>query len=67
MGGRGRDERDGGEEIGGRDVSRGIKGEDGMVGEYRRWEERIGKGVGEGRVMQWDRGDELRRREGKVR
>ena len=32
-------------------VSRGIKGGDGMVGEYRRWEERVGKGVGEGRVM----------------
>ena len=37
-----------------------------MVGEYRRWEERVGKGVGEGRVMQWGRG-ELRRGEGKVR
>ena len=26
-----------------------------MVREYRRWEERVGKGVGEGRVMQWGR------------
>ena len=34
------------------------------------WWESIGdgrKGVGEGRVMQWDRGEELRRGEGKVR
>ena len=38
-----------------------------MVGEYRRWEERVGKGVGEGTVMQWGRGGELRREEGKVR
>ena len=38
-----------------------------MVGEYRRWEERVCKGVGEGRVMQWGRGEELRRGEGKVR
>ena len=30
-----------------------------MVGEYRRWEERVGKGVGEGRVMQRGRGKEL--------
>ena len=34
-----------------------------MVGEYRRWEKRVGKGVGEGRVMQWGRGEELRRGE----
>ena len=27
------------------------KGRDGMVGEYMRWEEKVGKGVGEGRVM----------------
>ena len=48
-----RDERDGGREgrLEGRDVSCGIKGEDGMVGEYRRWEERVGKGVRECRVM----------------
>ena len=45
----------------------GIKGEDGMVGEYRRWEEREGKGVGESREMQWGRGEELRRGEDKVR
>ena len=38
-----------------------------MVGEYRRWEERVGKGVGEGRVMQWVGERELRRGEGKVR
>ena len=38
-----------------------------MVGEYRRWEERVGKGVGERRVMQWGRGEELRRGEGKIR
>ena len=38
-----------------------------MVGEYRRWEDRVGKGVGEGRVMQWGKGEELRREEGKVR
>ena len=38
-----------------------------MVGEYRRWEERVGKGVGEGRVKQWNRVGELRRGEGKVR
>ena len=38
-----------------------------MVGENRRREERVGKGVGEGRVMQWGRGEELRRGEGKVR
>ena len=38
-----------------------------MVGEYRRLEERVGKGVGEGRVMQLGRGEELRRGEGKVR
>ena len=38
-----------------------------MVGAYRRWEERVGKGVGEGRVMQWGRGEELRRGECKVR
>ena len=38
-----------------------------MVGEYRRWEERAGKVVGGGRVMQWGRGEELRRGEGKVR
>ena len=38
-----------------------------MVGEYRRWEERVGKGVGEGRVMQWGREEELRRGEGRVR
>ena len=35
-----------------------MKGEDGM-GEYKRWEERVGKGVGEGRVMQWGRREEL--------
>ena len=28
-----------------------VKGEDGMVEEYRRCEERVEKGVGEGRVM----------------
>ena len=38
-----------------------------MVGEYMRWEDRVGKGVGEGRVMQWGRGEKLRREEGKVR
>ena len=38
-----------------------------MVAEYRRWEERVGKGVGEGRVMQWGRAEVLRRGEGKVR
>ena len=38
-----------------------------MVGENRRWEDRVGKGVGEGRVMQWGRREELRRGEGKVR
>ena len=32
-----------------------------------RWEERVGKGVGESKVMQWGRGKELRRGEGKVR
>ena len=37
------------------------------VGEYRRWEERVWKAVGEVRVMQWGRGGELRRGEGKVR
>ena len=37
-----------------------------MVGEYRRWEERVGKGVGKGRVMQRGRGEGLRRGEGKV-
>ena len=42
-------------------------GRDGMVGEYRRWEERVGKGVGEGRLMQWGREGELRREEGRVR
>ena len=31
-----------------------------MVGEYRRWEERVVTGVGEGRVMQWGRGAEER-------
>ena len=31
-----------------------------MVGEYRRWEERVVKGVGEGRGMQWGRGAEER-------
>ena len=24
-----------------------------MVSEYKKWEERVGKGVREGRVMQW--------------
>ena len=38
-----------------------------MVGKYRRWEERVGKEVGAGRVMQWGRGEELRRGEGQVR
>ena len=38
-----------------------------MVGEYRRWEERVGIGVGEGKVMKWGRRGELRRGEGKVR
>ena len=38
-----------------------------MVGEYRRWEERVWKGVVEGRVMQWGRGEELRKGEDKVR
>ena len=38
-----------------------------MVGEYRRWEERVGKGVGEGRIMQRGRGKKLRRGEGKAR
>ena len=38
-----------------------------MVGEYRRWEERVGKGVGEIRVLRLGRGEELRRGEGKVR
>ena len=38
-----------------------------MVGEYRRWEERVRKGVGEGKVMQWGREEELRTGEGKVR
>ena len=27
------------------------EGGNGMVGEYRRWEERVGKGMGKGRVM----------------
>ena len=34
------------------------------IGDGRRG---LGKGVGEGRVMQWGRGEELRRVEGKVR
>ena len=38
-----------------------------MVGEYRRWGERVVKGMEEGRVMQWGRGEELRRGEGKER
>ena len=38
-----------------------------MVGEYRRWEERGGKGVGEDRVMQRGRGKELSRGESKAR
>ena len=38
-----------------------------MVGKYRRWEERVGKGVGEGKVMHWGRGEELRRGEGMVK
>ena len=37
-----------------------------MVGEYIRWEERVGKGVGNGREMQWGRRGELRRGVGKV-
>ena len=37
------------------------------MGEYRRGEERVGKGVGEGRVMQLGMREELRRGEGKVR
>ena len=36
-----------------------------MVGEYRRWEERVGKEVGEGRIIYWGRGGELR--SGRVR
>ena len=28
-----------------------LKGGDGMVGEYRRWGEKVGKGVGEDRVV----------------
>ena len=31
-----------------------------MVEEYRRWEERVVKGVGEVGVMQWGRGAEER-------
>ena len=27
------------------------KGRGGMVGEYRRWQDSVGNGVGEGRVM----------------
>ena len=38
-----------------------------MVGEYRIWEERVGIGVEEGRVMCWGREGELRRGEGRVR